>query len=335
MKKFSFIILLTLILVSCSEMKMLQETFQKLNSSIDYTYDSKNSSCPRSKLVYIDIKNSVLDSMTTVTKTGSRVLPLLFYNEIENTIKLKLGQGSIKEDYSSFIKNTFVKETNRSACFSVTDTNSNDSTYSLYIKIDSCNTISSYKRTTKIVFLLFAYSIHIVMDGLPAETNLQYTATFKKGKDLIFEKKYIINQQQPFIYSTMDNYNADFISHMTAALSVSTKMAIEQIIADINTSLFGSSNPQMQINEKPVLFIKDRFTNRIDTKGKISQDKTNDKNSDLLAVGDKVSFYNFGLNSNITGTIKSINNNTITVEYVSFEKNKVIELSKADVKKVK
>jgi hypothetical protein len=224
-------------------MKMLQKTFQKLNSTIDYTFDSKSSSCPRSKLVYIDIKNSVLDSMTTVSKIGSRVLPLFFYNEIENTIKLKLGQGSIKEDYTSFIKNSFIKESNRSACFSVTDTNSNDSTYSLYIKIDSCNTISSYKRTTKIVYLLFAYSIRIVMDGFPAETNLQYTAKLKKGKDLIFEKKYNINHQQPFIYSTMDNYNADFISHMTDALSISTKMAIEQIIVDINTSISGSSYP--------------------------------------------------------------------------------------------
>jgi hypothetical protein len=81
------------------------------------------------------------------------------------------------------------------------------------------------------------------MDGFPAETNLQYTAKLKKGKDLIFEKKYNINHQQPFIYSTMDNYNADFISHMTDALSISTKMAIEQIIVDINTSISGSSYP--------------------------------------------------------------------------------------------
>ena len=175
------------------------------------------------------------------------------------------------------------------------------------------------------------------MDGFPAETNLQYTAKFKKGKDLIFEKKYNINHQQPFIYSTMENYNADFISHMTDALSISTKMAIEQIIEDINTSLYGSSYPQMQINEKPISFVKDTITNHIDTNKKISQDKlkSNDENSDLLVVGDKVSFYNFGLNSNITGTIKSIKNNTLTVEYVSFGKIKLVELSITDVKKVK
>ena len=335
------IALLALVLVSCSETKMLQKSLRTFNSSISYLHDSPTSSCPRTKQVLINIQNTPLDTVTTVSRLPGLVLPFIFFNYFETNLKVKLGQSSIQEDYTNFIKSSLSEESKRSGCFSVTNQITNDSTYTLDLTIDSCNTVSKYSRTYMFMYLVIAYSWSWSESGSPAETNLQLSAKLRKGNTLLYEKKYAVRRTQPFINSTRVNSNklrADFTTNMVEGLSLSTKECTEQIVADINTSLYGSARPLIPVNDSakttnpvpvviPVPVKEEPAAVSEQTAPKIEAAK------DQLKVGDQIKFYNYGFNDYMKGVVKEIKTKTIIVEYESFGKMKTEEVYKTDIKR--
>ena len=267
------------------------------------------------------------------------VLPLIFFNYFETNLKVKLGQSSIQEDYNNFFTGSLTEESKRSGCFSVTNRATNDSVYTLDLTIDSCNTVSKYRRTYMFMYLVIAYSWSWSESGSPAETNLQVTAKLRKANSLIYEKKYSIKRSQPFINSTRLNSNklrADFTTNMVEGLSLSTKECTEQIVADLNTSLYGSAKPLIQVNESaktsnpvpeliPVKEEQAAVTEKTATKIEGAKDQ--------FKVGDKIKFYNYGFNDYMKGVVKEIKAETILVEYESFGKMKTEEVNKSDIKK--
>jgi hypothetical protein len=335
------IALFALVLVSCSETKMLQKSLRTFNSPISYLHDSPTSSCPRNKQVLINIQNTPLDTVTTVSKLRGLVLPFIFFNYFETNLKVKLGQSSIQENYTNFLKGSLTEESQRSGCFSVINQITNDSTYTLDLNIDTCNTVSQYKRTYMFMYLVFAYSWSWSESGSPAETNLQVSAKFRKGNTLVYEKKYAIKRTQPFINTNRMNANklrADFTTNMVEGLSLSTKECTEQIVADINTSLYGSARPIIQVDDSiktsnsvpeviPVQVKEEQVAVAEKTVPKIESAK------DQFKVGDKVKFYYYGFNDYMKGVVKEIKAKTILVEYESFGKMKTQEVNKSDIKK--
>lgn len=246
---------LSLLLVSCSESKMLQSSLMKFNSSIAYLHDSPASNYPRNKQVSIILNNTPLDTVTSVSKISTLVLPFIIFDYYDAKMKVKLGQSSIQEDYNTFFTGSLTEESKRSGCFDVTDQQTADSVYTLALTIDTCNTLSQYRKNFLFMYLFIAYSYSYSESGSPAETTLQVTAKFSKGSSLVYEKKYNIKRTQPFINPSRWNSNklrADFTTNMVEGLSLSTKECIEQIVADVNTSLYGTARPIMQVEEVPV-----------------------------------------------------------------------------------
>jgi hypothetical protein len=155
-------------------------------------------------------------------------------------MKVKLGQNSIQENYNDFFTNSFITESSRSGCFGIATKKTNDSIYTLDLKIDTCITSSKYSRSTTVIFLLVAYSMSFSEWGSPAETYLHVSASLKKGEKIIYEKKYIVKRNQPFVNSRIANTNklrSDFTVNMVESLSLSTKQCVEDIITDINSSI--------------------------------------------------------------------------------------------------
>jgi len=337
------VVFFSILLVSCSGSKMLQSSLIKLNSSIGYLHDSPKTNCQRNNQVYFIINHNPLDSITTVSKINNLVLPLIIFNHFETTMKVKLGQSSIQESYNTFFASSLADESKRSGCFNVSNALSNDSIHTLELTIDTCSTTSKYRKSTTFYFLVFAYGWNISESGSPAETRLQVTAKLKKGNSLVYEKKYVINHSQPFVNSSIVNTNklrSDFTTNMVEGLSFSTKECIEQIVADLNLSFYGSVPSVMQENNEP----------RIQNPAEIAQDSVkavqpllNEQNTSLkveskkdqLKAGDQVMFFSFTTNSNIKGVVKEIKGETILIEYVTFGKLKTIEISKYDVRKTR
>ena len=337
------IAIFALLLVSCSESKMLQSSLRKFNSSIEYLHDSETSTCPRNKQVYVNIDNAPIDTATTVSKLNGLLIPLIVFDYYNIEMKVKLGQSSIQENYNNFFYNSFTEESKRSGCFNVTDNKTNDSIYRLDLRIDTCSTVSKYRKSFIFMYLFFAYSYSYSESGQPAETNLQVSAKLRKGDSLVYEKKYTIKRTQPFVPQQGMNSNrlrADFTTNMVEGLSLSTKDCIEQIVDDVNTSLYGSTRPVMQIDETPKT--ENQFQEVITTKiqkntSTITEQETApspELNSDQLKVGDNVTFYNFGTNTYQKGVVKEIKAETLVIEYESFGKTKTVEANKSDIKRL-
>lgn len=231
---------------------MLQSSLRKFNSSIEYLYDSPISTCPQNKQVYLSINNNPLDTVTTVSKLNVLLLPFIVFDYYSINMNVKLGQSSIQENYNQFFSSSLNEESKRSGCFNITNQQTNDSIYTLNLTIDTCNTTSKYKKSFVFMFLFFAYNYSYSESGSPAETNLQVSAKLMKGDSLIYDKKYNIKRIQPFVTRPRINSNnlrSDFSTNMVEGLSLSTKDCIEQIIADVNTSFYGSARPKMPVDE--------------------------------------------------------------------------------------
>lgn len=332
---------LTLLLVSCSGSKMLQTSLLKLNSSMGYLHDSPKSSCPRNNQVYVTIQNSPLDTITSVSKLNGLVLPFIIFNHFETTMKVKLGQSSIQEDYNTFFVSSLADESNRSGCFNVSNDLRNDSIHTLELTIDTCNTTSKYRKSFTFYFLLYYYGWNISESGSPAETNLQVSAKFRKGNSLVYEKKYVIKHSQPFVNSiaNANKLRSDFSINMVEGLSLSTKECIEQIVADINISLYGSARPVMKVDGENLTsnqVQEDIQAPVIDLQPVVNEQNTTptiENSKGQLNIGVNVMFYNFSLNRYIKGVVKEINGETILVEYESFGKIKTVKVSKSNIKK--
>ncbi len=235
--KYFTLLLVPVFLFSCSGSKMLLKSLNKYQAPMDYLHDSKITNCDKSESLFLfDIDSSVLDSVTSVSKINHKVLPFLFFNYEELNLAVQLGQSSLKTNYPDFFKESFRVESQRTGCYSLAD-NPSGAEYSLEIKYDTCIIKSKYQQNSTILFLLLAYSVSTRELGFPAEANLALHVRFKKGDDLVFEKKYSIDRIQPFLNNqsvNVNNLRSDFVNNMAESLSLGTKDCIEQIINDIN-----------------------------------------------------------------------------------------------------
>lgn len=234
------LLLFPLFLISCSESKILLTRLNKHQAPLGYLHDSKILDCNKSSsLTLSKVDNRAFDTLTSVSKINQKVYPFLIYNYAEINLAVSLGQNSLEQNYPDFFKKSFILESQRTGCYSLSD-NSNESVYTVEITFDTCKINTIYQKKTSIIFLLFAYSINTQEIGLPSKAKLALNVKLKKNDNLMFEKNYLIERTQPFLNSKNNNANkfsSDIISNMAESLSLSTKDCIEQIINDINDAI--------------------------------------------------------------------------------------------------
>ncbi|MCX6256851.1 MAG: hypothetical protein NTW49_02975 [Bacteroidia bacterium] len=238
--RFAYILIISIVTISCSESRILQNSLRNYNVPIGYIHDSEIKNCPKTDSLIVRLNYEPLDSITRVSKVKRLVLPFIMLNYFEIDMLVKLGQSSIREKYNDFFAGSFMDESGRTACFGISDKISDDSMYTLDIRIDTCITKSKYKRSTTVIFLLFVYSTYFNETGSDAETELQVSTRLKKGDRLIAEKSYDIKKTLPFSFNgseSVDQMRYDYTVNLVESLSLSTKQCIEEIINDINTSL--------------------------------------------------------------------------------------------------
>ncbi len=235
--KYLSLLLLALLLSSCSESKMLLKNLNRYQVSLEYLHDSEITECDKSATVtLVKFDNQVLDSVTSVSRSNYKLFPFIVYNYEEIKFSVNLGQSSLEQNYHDFFKESFAMESQRTGCYLLTDSLT-DSEYTVEIVLDTCKVNSMYQRSTTVLFFLFGYSTNYQEFGFPAKTNLPLSVRLKKENDLIFEKKYSINKIQPFLDVLIRDTNklrSDFITNMAESLSLSTKDCIEQLVIDIN-----------------------------------------------------------------------------------------------------
>jgi len=238
MKHLNLLLLIPFLLTSCTEAKMLSKSLNRYQVPLGYLHDSRVIDCDRSTSISIvDFDNSVFDSATTVTKINQKILPFIIYNYTEVNLAVNMGQSSLTQNYSDFFKESFLAESQRIGCFSLTD---DPTKYTLEISFDTVKINSKYQRSSTVLFFLIAYSMYFHETGFPAEARLALNVRLRKGRDLIFEEEYFVYREQPFLSNQMRNVNqlrSNFVTNMAESLSLNTKESIEQIIKDINLAI--------------------------------------------------------------------------------------------------
>jgi len=234
------LLFISVFLASCSGSKTLSRSLNKHKAPLGYLYDSKMKECDKSiGIILEDFDKQILDSTTSVSKINSKVLPFIIYNYSEENMAVKLGQSSLEQNYTEFFKESFMVESQRSGCYSLSKT-PDESLYSLEIVYDTCTINSKYQRNSTVLFLFLAYSMSFQEIGFPAKTDLALHIKLKKAGHAIFEKQYSVDRLQPFMNDQSLNVNAlqsDFVVNMAESLSYCTKDCIEQIIIDINGAI--------------------------------------------------------------------------------------------------
>lgn len=103
--KFLYISIFALIVVSCSESRMLQKSLGNFSAPIGYLHDSKIIDNPKTDSLIVWLNNKSLDSITNVTKINAKILPFLVFNYSEVNLNVKLGQSSLQQKYDDFFAN--------------------------------------------------------------------------------------------------------------------------------------------------------------------------------------------------------------------------------------
>jgi len=244
MSKFIKIIAALILLASCSESKMLENSLSNYDASIDYLHDSKINNCIKKDTIFINSLSKLnLDTFTSVSKINKIFLPFIIYNYDKINMRVKLGQSSIEQPYSTFFVNSLISESNRSACFVTKKDKPDINQYSLEISIDSCKTVSVYQRRTIVIYYFVGYIKGFQELGFPAKTNLNVNIILRKHDKIVITKNYNIDWVQPFEFGwsrDIEKARSNFTTNMAESLSLSTKKCIENIIKDLNEYLNGS-----------------------------------------------------------------------------------------------
>ena len=81
------LLLIPLILSSCSESKMLLKSLNKYQVPLDYLHDSKINECDKStSIAFIKCENQVLDAATSVSKINYKIFPFILYTIVRYKI---------------------------------------------------------------------------------------------------------------------------------------------------------------------------------------------------------------------------------------------------------
>jgi hypothetical protein len=230
----------SLLLISCSGQKALMKTFSKYQIPVGYLYDSEIADCDTLVRIFVKIPDEqVLGEDLSVTRIKSKILPFIFFNHVETSYAMQLGEMSIDRDYCDFFRESFTEESRRTGCYSLTDEPAGED-YTLEIVFDSCKTVSKYQETSTVIILIMSYSMYFQETGFPAQTSLSVSATLRKDDEVIFTKNYFIENTQPFLpvnNRNMDRMRLDFVTNMAESLSLGTKECVEQIIQDVNSMI--------------------------------------------------------------------------------------------------
>jgi len=241
--KFLAFALLAVSFCSCSLRSQVQKQMNKNKVPLGYLSESRRGNCAdEKKVVSVSVLNNPLDSITKVTKINSLFLPLILYYYHSVNLFINLGQKSLEQPYDQFFREKLEDESQRRGCYTVGQPDNNN--YTLEIAFENTHTTSKFSSESRHTFVVVGVLHMHSSKGYPANTMMKATAVLKKNGSVVYENKYELNREQPFLQTPGIRTNglvAKVESNMAESLSLTTKKCVESIVDDVNT--FFRSNP--------------------------------------------------------------------------------------------
>lgn len=205
--------------------------------------------------VYLDfIDYSNMDYYTTVKKKSYYIIPLIFYNYVNEGFEAKLGEWSLSTNYREFLTDAFLAECNNSTCFNLVDNAdervSPDSVYTLRIKIVHNSTKAKIKFRDTAVLLIWPFgdenyaTIESANHKLkPAIAHLKLNVILSKNKEKLFEKEYTVYKSYQMTdkgYGDVYMTSIACLDRMAESLSMATKEIVEEISEELHLLMRGN-----------------------------------------------------------------------------------------------
>jgi hypothetical protein len=227
---FVFIALLT----GCTGPATLQKELNMYRYPLGYIHDS-----PKQKLrAGINIVPKVIsgfenNDLTLVTKDGSNYEYLIVVYNFSSDFTIVLGNKSVKPDLDDFIKQAFIKESERSGIYASGDSVFQDC-YSLDIEILKCVVVTRYRQEVR---QDITYSENNKMVR-PAAGDMVLKATLvdPEGREM-FSKNYEATASARYPGSNTETtivLNKHLMQNMAETLSECIKICIADMVSDIN-----------------------------------------------------------------------------------------------------
>jgi hypothetical protein len=237
--KIAGIVLMVISLSSCVGTKTLYDGLTKEGSSLEYLYDTKPNNSTKIDSIRISkpvISDHKFSKSGNIDKTKSMAIPLLVYTAWGNEHEFSIGYNGISENVSDFVRESIVKETNRSTIL-YADSISN-SNLVLEISVDSIGAHGPYRSNGYVLFVLVAYSYSVSESAGPGIAYSKLSYVLRRDEEIIltgnssnqFETEPLLNN-----FKSTNQLRKFFSSNLTEGLSRTLKYNIEHITQEVES----------------------------------------------------------------------------------------------------
>lgn len=239
-KLFGALVIITC-LSSCVGTKPLYKGLTNGQSTLGYLYDTPSNFSEKFDTIKITnpiISDKKFTKSGDLIKTKASAIPLILYTGWKNEHEYSIGENVIKEDLSSFIKESVINETNRSTVLFADSTT--DSHLVLEITVDSIRAHGPYRSGGYVLFLLLAYTYSASESAGPGTAYSKLSYVLKSNEEILLTG-YSSNQveTEPLLnnFKNTDELRRFFSANLTEGISRTLKTNIEGITQEVENYL--------------------------------------------------------------------------------------------------
>lgn len=237
MRKFILAFCIVPVLSSCFGPKHLQTKLNRNQYPLGYLHDSpKNDRKTDISISPQVIDNSDTTYLTKVNKDDGHLLYLIFMYDYDYDYTINLGKNSVRPNISEFIRQSFIKESERSGIYKISDTTASKE-YKVLIEVSDYNVSSKYHETGS----AFGGYQEWQIDVQPSKGNLSMKLIiFDSNDNALFTKEYKSNKTSNYVKSrskSENEINKNMMQNMTETLAQCIKDNITEIVHDINSTI--------------------------------------------------------------------------------------------------
>lgn len=230
---------LLLLSYACSPTKDIHQGLTRHPASLAYLYDTPPASQQSSLTVGLQsVKVDPLPPTGQLEETKKSVLPLLLYNSWKHEFIYTLGQASVQEDMSAFVRDSWLAESHRSGLYPPSTSAETD--FSLEIAVDSIYARGPYWAEGLFVFAFIIWTHSEWERAGPGIAYSHCTYRLKKGNKVLLEgateskrnSEPLTDQAQ-----TLQKLRNYYTTYLVESLSLTFKDNITHIVTQVNRYL--------------------------------------------------------------------------------------------------
>ncbi len=230
------------LLIGCS--KHISYRIGQESYSLDYTPDSETCRQRGSvKIALGTVENQVPLKDSSYARTALFLpAPLIFINAGVHRHSLRLGQSAFDTQLHDFLRDAFLRESERSGCFEIVGDGSQE--YTVHLTILGQTTKAPYVRSFFRYFTLLSRGSRYHQKAGPAQSHLVIKLELKDKERTVIREFHKPHTQSPiFQENSADKkllYN--YLEAMVESVSLAYKFSVEHSIASINRYISGQDD---------------------------------------------------------------------------------------------